>query len=256
VRAHVFTRYENQLSVGARAQMHPFFARWVLSQRAPDGAAVERFDAWLMMVSTDPTRLVAVDELERRIGMVPLPLADALPIKRVEARGVWAQERALDRKIAPEGTHVFTPVGATLSGGCPHLTLDLGEVRSLKSAFLQADTHDYFILEGSLDGKTFRPLAEMPRVDGSHFKSRIIPLPADPVRFVRLRPAVPRGMSHFLSEIALFDHEVSLPPLTSRPTEEFLSSLERPSVAGIVSGSNHPDCQAEDPAFLSTARAE
>jgi hypothetical protein len=256
VRAHVFTRYENYLSMGARARMHPFFARWVLSQRAPDGAPVERFDAWLMMVSTDPTLVVPEGELERRIGMTALPLSDPLPIKAFEARGVWAPERAIDHKIAPEESHVFAPVSAALSAGCPHLTLDLGEARELKSAFLQADTHDYFVLEGSLDGQTFRPLAEMPRVDGSHFKSRIIPLPGDPVRFVRLRPAIPRGMSHFLSEIALFDHEVSLPPLSSRPAEEFLSSLERPSVAGIVSGSNHPDCKAEDPAFLSTARAE
>lgn len=249
VRAHVFTRYENQLSTGQRTPMHSFFAQWVLSQRAPDGAAVERFDAWLMMVSTNPALLVPAAELDRRIGMTVLPLTDALPIKSFEARGVWAPERALDGRIAPEESHVFAPVSAALSAGCPHLTLDLGAAHSLASAFLQADTHDYFVLEGSLDGQAFLPLAEMPRVDGSHFKSRIIPLPSEPVRFVRLRPAVPRGMSHFLSEIALFDHQVSLPPLSRRPMEEFLSALERPSVAGIVSGSNHPDCQAEEPAF-------
>ncbi|MES1185110.1 MAG: hypothetical protein ABUL60_14955 [Myxococcales bacterium] len=256
VRAHLFTRYENQLSIGARAPMHPYFARWVLSQQAPDGSPVERFDAWLMMVSTNPALLVPEGELDKRVGMTALPLSDPLPIKSFEARGVWAPERALDRRIAPEESHVSNPVGAVMSGGCPHLTLDLGEARTLKSAYLQADTHDYFILEASLDGQTFRPFAEMPRVEGAHFKSRIIPLPADAVRYVRLRPAIPRGFSHFLSEIALFDHEVSLPPLTSRPTDEFFSSLARPSVAGIVSGSNHPDCKAEDPRFVSTARAE
>jgi len=256
VRAHVFTRYENYLSLGARAPMHSHFARWVLSQQAPDGSPVERFDAWLMMVSTNPALLVPEDELDRRVGMTALPLSDPLPIKSYEARGVWAPERALDRRIAPEESHVSNPVGAVMSGGCPHLTLDLGEARTLKSAYLQADTHDYFILEASLDGQTFRPFAEMPRVEGAHFKSRIIPLPADAVRYVRLRPAIPRGFSHFLSEIALFDHEVSLPPLTSRPTDEFFSSLARPSVAGIVSGSNHPDCKAEDPRYVSTARAE
>lgn len=256
VRLHVFTRYENQLSESARARLHPFFARWVLAQRAPDGEKVERFDAWLMMIATDPALVVPADELERRIGMTALPFPDPMPVKKFESRGVWAPERALDRRIAPEESHVFAPVGAALSGGCPHLTIDLGEARALKSAFLQADTHDYFVLEGSLDGESFHWLAEMPRVEGSHFKSRIIRLPGDPVRFVRLRPAVPRGMSHFLSEIALFDHEVSLPPLTSRPMDEFLSSLDRPSVAGIVSASNRPDCKAEDPAFLSTARSE
>lgn len=73
---------------------------------------------------------------------------------------------------------------------------------------------------------------------------------------VRLRPAISRGFSHFLAEIALFDHELTLPPLGSRPTAEFISSLARPAVAGIVSASNHPDCPAEDPKFLSTARAE
>jgi len=247
VREHIFTRYENYL-VDTNAPMHPFFARWVLNQKGPDGEPVERFDAWLLMVSTDPTRLVPAEELETRLGVTPLPLADPLPIKGFEAVGVWAPERALDRKVAPEGTHVFTPMGASMSGGCPHLTLDLGEPRPVQSAYLQADTADYFAIEGSIDGKAFRPLAEMPRVPGWHFKSRIIALPGDPVRFVRLRPVQPQGFRHFLSEFALFDRVVTLPPLSTRPSEEFVSALARPSVTGIISASNHPspECPAEN----------
>lgn len=255
VRAHIFTRYENFLT-DTGAPMHPFFARWVLAQRGPDGEAVERFDAWLMMVSTDPRRLVPVGELDARLGVTALPLMAPLPIKSFEALGVWAPERALDRKIAPEGTHVFTPVGASMSGGCPHLTVDLGEPHPVRSAYLQADTADYFVIEGSLDGQAFRPLAEMPRVEGWHFKSRVIALPGELVRFVRLRPLQPMGFRHFLSEIALFDQPVSLPPLTTRPSDEFLSALARPSVTGIISGSNRPsaDCTAENVANVVPAR--
>jgi hypothetical protein len=251
VREHIFTRYENFL-VDTNSPMHPFFARWVLKQRGPDGEPVERFDAWLLMVSTDPTRLVPAEELEVRLGVTALPLADPLSVKSVDAVGVWAPERALDRKIAPEGTHVFTPMGASMSGGCPHLTLDLGEPRPVQSAYIQADTADYFAIEGSLDGKAFRPLAEMPRVPGWHFKSRIITLPGDPVRFVRLRPVQPQGFRHFLSEFALFDHTVTLPALSTRPSEEFVSALGRPSVTGIISASNHPssECPAENPATM------
>jgi hypothetical protein len=42
---------------------------------------------------------------------------------------------------------------------------------------------------------------------------------------------------------------VSLPALPERPSELFVASLARPTVTGIVSGSNHPspDCPAEAP---------
>lgn len=248
VRAHIFTRYENFLTASANAPLHPFFARWVLRQRGPDGAAVERFDAWLMVISTDPARVVAVSDFEARVGVMPLPFPDALPVVNLDAYGVWAPERAVDHKVVPEGTNVFTPVSAAMSGGCPQLTLDLGGLRSPQSAYIQTDSADSLWLEGSLDGKTFVPLAEMPRLPGRQHKSRVIALPGDATRFVRVRPVKPRGLSHLLSEIALFDHPVSLPPLPARPSEDFFSALARPAVVGIVSGSNHPaaDCPIED----------
>jgi hypothetical protein len=255
-RAHIFTRYESYLSSGTVSAMHPFFGRWVLAQRGPDGEPVERFDSWLLMVSTDPARLIPGKELEARVGVTPLPLPDPLRIASFQAVGVWAPERAIDRKIAPEGTHVFTPMGASMSAGCARLTLDLGEPHPLHSAYLQADTSDHFIIEGSVDGQNFRQLAEMPPVEGWHFRSRIIALPGDSARFVRIRPARAQAFRHFLSEVALFDHPVTLPPLSTRPTEEFMSALERPSVTGIISGSNHPslDCPAESPAVMATPR--
>ena len=71
---------------------------------------------------------------------------------------------------------------------------------------------------------------------------------ANCVRFVRVRPMKSRGMSHFLSELALFDQPVSLPTLPEDDEHTFISALDRPAVAGIVSGSNHPspECPAEN----------
>jgi hypothetical protein len=246
---HAFTRYENSLSERAHTSMHPFFARWVLRQRLGDDP-VERFDAWLMVIPTDPKRVLSVNTLDAQVGVMPLPLADALPVAAFQARGVWAPERAFDRKIVPEGTHVFTPVSATMSAGCPSLTIDLGHPKSVQSAYFQADAADQFSLEGSFDGTTFRSLGEMPKQAGRQHRSRIVPLSGEPVRFVRLRPTRSRGFRHILSEVGFFDRPISMPPLPERPVEKFVSSLARPTVVGIISGTNHPtpDCPAEDPA--------
>jgi hypothetical protein len=248
VKKHVFARYEGDLATSDRTYLHPFFSRWVLSQHAPEGEPIERFDSWLMIVSTLPGEVVPVDTFEKRVKVLPLPLTDSVPTKTFEAQGVWAPERAFDRKIVPEGTHVLDPVGASMSAGCPHLTVDLGEPHPLKSAYIQADAADHFWLEGSVDGQAFHQLAEMPVLIAGHYRSRIIELPGEPVRFVRVRPVKSRGMSHFVSELALFDHPVVLPPLPEDNEHQFISALDRPAVAGIVSGSNHPrpECPAEN----------
>ncbi len=246
-RAHDFNTFDTYLSSGPDSELHPFFARWVLRQ-SDDGESVERFDAWLLLISTDPREVVATERLDERVGVLRLPLADALPIMRFEAHGVWAPERAVDGKIVPEGTHVFTPVSASMSAGCPYLTLDLGEAKNLQGAFLQADAADHFLIEGSLDGADFHTLAEMVPLPGRQYLSRVVALPGEPVRFVRIRPKH-SAASQYLSEVALFDHRVSLPTLPARPSETFFAALERPAAVGLISGSNHPDpgCSAESP---------
>jgi hypothetical protein len=251
-RSHAFTTYEIYLSRAADSQLRSFFSGWVLKQRSADHAPVTRFDTWVMVRSTNPQRLVDATELDALVGVAPLPLPDPLAIKGFEASGVWKAERAFDRKIVPEGTNVLTPVSAAMSAGCPYLTFDLGEPRRLQSAFLQADSADTFWIEGSLDNRSFRPLAQMPRLLSRQHRSRVIPLPGEEVRYVRVRPVEPLPLRNFLSEMALFDRVVSLPPLASRPSEEFYSALARPAVAGVVSGSNRPrpECPAEDPASM------
>jgi hypothetical protein len=247
-RALAFTRYESSLARSQHATMHPFFARWVLAQRWGDDP-VERFDTWAMVVPTDRRYVVPEATVDERAGVMPLPapLLDALAIASVRTRGVWAPERALDGKIVPEGGNDLTPTSAIMSAGCPSLTLDLGEQRTVQSAFFQADAEDHFLIEGSLDGSGFHPLGEMPRVAEQLLRSRVVTLSVEPVRFVRIRPAISRRFRHYLSEVAFFDRAVSLPNLPSRTDDPFVTSLARPSVVGIVSGSNHPspDCPAE-----------
>jgi hypothetical protein len=251
-RAHAFTRYENAVSgEGAHSKMLPFFARWILDQRSEDDP-VERFDAWLMIIPTDPRLVAAEGTLDERVGLttLPPPLGEALPVIGFQARGVWAPERALDGKIVPEGGY-GNPVSANMSAGCPNLTIDLGQPRRVRSAFLQADSVDQLLLEGSLDGATFSPLGEMRRLKARLHRSRVVALPGEAVRFVRIRPAYSRALRHSLSEVALYDREVSLPELPSRKEAEFVTSIAQPSIVGIVSGSNHPDpgCPAESPSL-------
>lgn len=245
-RAHDFNTFDKYLMADRDSALHPFFARWVLRQR-DNGDPVERFDAWILAISTDPREVVEAERLDERVGVLRLPLVGALPVSRFEARGVWAPERAVDGKIVPEGTHVFTPVSASMSAGCPHLTLDLGEAKNLRSAFFQADAADHFLIEASLDGIAFHALAEMTRLPGWQHLSRVVALPGEPARFVRIRPKQSADFYNTLSEVALFDHPVSLPTLPARPSETFVAALQRPGVVGLASGSNHPspDCPAE-----------
>lgn len=247
-RADEYNTFDSYLARDPDSRLHPFFAGWVLRQR-DNGEQVERFDAWLLVVPTAPREVVPAERLDEHVGVLQLPLADVLPVTRFEARGVWAPERALDGKIVPEGTHVFTPVSASMSAGCPYLTLDLGGAKNVRSAFFQADAADHFTIEGSLDGMDFHALAEMTPLPQRQHLSRVVSLPGEPARFVRIRPKHSGGSQNTLSEVAVFDHPVSLPALPARSGENFFAALQRPGVVGVVSGSNHPnpDCPAESP---------
>jgi hypothetical protein len=242
-RHHSFAAYELYLTRGADPQTQSFFSQWVLRQRGPDQAPVERFDAWFLIVSTDPRLVVEASELEGRVGVSVLPLDGALSVTSFEATSIWTPERAFDHRIAPEGTNVMTPVSAVMSTGCPHLTLDFGEPHRLESAFVQASSGDLLWIEGSLDNQNFRPLAQTQGSPDRQLRSQVLALPGEPSRYVRLRPIEPGKSPHFLSEAAFFEHAIALPPLASRSSEDFYSALARPAIAGVISGTNSPHAQ-------------
>jgi hypothetical protein len=91
-----------------------------------------------------------------------------------------------------------------------------------------------------LDNHDFRPLAQTQSTPNRQLQSQVLALPGEPSRYIRLRPIEPGRSPHFLSEVALFEHAVTLPPLTSRSSEEFYSALGRPAVAGVVSRVSNP----------------
>ncbi|HEX2875121.1 MAG TPA: HTTM domain-containing protein, partial [Polyangiaceae bacterium] len=199
-RHHTLAAYELFLSRGADTKLQSFFRSWVLRQLGPDQAPVERFDAWFLTISTDPTFFVKANEIDRRIGVIPLPYVDAVAIRSFEAVSVWTPEQAFDRKITPEGTNVLNPIAAFMSDDCPQITLDMGEPHRLESAFVQADAGDVLLIEGSLDNQTFRPLAQTQTTPKRQHRSRVVSLPGELSRYIRLRPVEPRKIPHFLSE--------------------------------------------------------
>ncbi|HSC87190.1 MAG TPA: HTTM domain-containing protein [Polyangiaceae bacterium] len=256
VRSHLFTRFDNQLTTGREPRSMALFADWSMRQHAlghPDDP-VEYLDVWLFKIATQPGRILPDAELDERVGVRPLPFPDRLPVKALASRGVWRAELATDGSIVPDQTHVHTPVTANFSAGCPWLRIELAEGAAAgapapRMAYLQADSADSFLLEGSLDGTHFELLTKVPPVrKASQLTSRLVSWSPRPLRYVRVRPTSARSFYYYLSEIALFDHEVTLPEIAKAPlSHDYYTSRQRPSTAGLISAARtvDPACPAE-----------
>lgn len=251
IRSRLYGSYEFMLRPETGASMVPFFSDWVFRQKHPQSdEAIERFDAWFIILSTASRHPLLEDkELDAALGLMPLPIEGAIPIQSFKARGVWEPERAFDGLIVPDGTDSRAPIVSPMSAGCPYLVLDLGEAHALKSALLQAAAVDHFLLDGSVDGERFERLGEAARIEAKGLRTRIIPLEGS-WRYLRVRPSYARHSRHHLAEIALFSHELDERTLgiPEVPTEgSWRYSRARPAVVGAFSAMREPEpgCEAE-----------
>ncbi len=104
----------------------------------------------------------------------------------VESRGVNYPSRLSDGWTAPDGSPHGVHESAIFSGKKPHVTWELSELTSIGGLDIQADHDDSYLVLGSLDGKRFETLWEVPRPEASGLQSRSLRGPGEKVRFLRV----------------------------------------------------------------------
>jgi hypothetical protein len=112
--------------------------------------------------------------------------------------------RVTDGVVAPEGAVWDAAPAVVLESGAAAFTWDLGQVTTVRAAWLQADANDSYMLQGSLDGERFRDLGRAEVVDGLHgLRGRKVSLGGLPVRYLRFGEGMGDGF-YSLSELQVF----------------------------------------------------
>lgn len=88
------------------------------------------------------------------------------------SRGVEGVELITDGLLTLEGEPPNEARSATMRGLRPMVEWDLGSVVHLVALAVQADNNDSYRVSVSLDGKSYRPLWELPRIDDSGLRER------------------------------------------------------------------------------------
>lgn len=108
-----------------------------------------------------------------------------------------------DGNVGPEGAMWDAGVAVILDTGASSVTWDLGEIRTLDTAYLQGDGNDTYQFWGSLDGKTWKTLGEAAIVSGDGLKGRKVTLGREAARYLKVGEG--KGDSFFsLSEVQAF----------------------------------------------------
>lgn len=212
------------------------FADWLLARAQAEypNQKIVSLVGWTLEVPTEKKWRAPSADIDDSVQRFRVPSHGAIAFM-VESTQVWAAQRLHDGWMVPEGTPVLTPVGASLSPGCAHVVLRLSEPRVVRSLLIQADSFDRYAIEGSTDGSEFFPLDEVERLPSRQYRTRVLSLEAPaPLRALRLYHAEPRTRIGYISEIALFDLPVTLPPLPEAPSDaHFIASYERPAAMGL-----------------------
>jgi hypothetical protein len=136
-------------------------------------------------------------------------LAGLSPSRHEETR----RARVLTDGVATEtGAGWNTELSALLDSRRAFVEYDLGSVKTLESAFLQADNNDEYVLSVSTDGRSFRELWVAGPVDRPGMRERSTSALGSTGRYLRL---VARGGdgSYAVSELQLFSRALSAPPV-------------------------------------------
>lgn len=120
-----------------------------------------------------------------------------------ETRQVLRPEVLTDGQIPVAGSSFDTEHAAQFLEEGSYVTFDLGEARTVRGLFLQADNNDEYIVSISQDGRTFEPAFLAPTVDEPGMQARGAVDFEWQARFVRLEPKGGDGR-YSVSELGLY----------------------------------------------------
>ncbi|MFW5876708.1 MAG: hypothetical protein ACOCXM_08220 [Myxococcota bacterium] len=118
-------------------------------------------------------------------------------------QGVVRPEVLTDGRIPVQGSTFDSEHTARFLEENAHVTFDLGETRTVRALYLQADNNDEYIVSISDDGKQFEPAFRAPAVDDPGMQGRVGLDFEWRARFVRLQPKAGDG-NFSVSELALY----------------------------------------------------
>jgi hypothetical protein len=107
-----------------------------------------------------------------------------------------------DGVVVPEGAY-FASQAVLFESNAASLTYDLGAAFSIHSALLQADAGASFSLQGSVDGRSWRPYRIAPVPDAQGMRTRRLEVGDLVARFVRIGEPTGDG-PHAITELQVF----------------------------------------------------
>jgi len=132
-----------------------------------------RISVWVRLAFVSvvflPVLLLAAHVAAESSGPAPSLLEHA---RVIASPGVSRPERLSDRTIAQDGDYWHTQVTSAFSDAGGSVTWDLGQEAVIRSAYLQGDNNDAYILEVSSDNRTYQSLWVAPFVSSPGLRAR------------------------------------------------------------------------------------
>jgi len=143
----------------------------------------------------------------------PCPEGNLLAKKQPSsAKGISQASRLTDGIVPEEGGNWKSEFTSKLNNSSSQVTYDLGQVIQIRSLLVQGDNNDSYQVSGSLDGKEFLPIWEVPHTPQAGMQTRLSQGHELELRYLRIGEA--QGDNAFsLGEIQAFcQHPKLWPP--------------------------------------------
>jgi hypothetical protein len=167
-----------------------------------------------MLAAATATPARAQDPAAGGVSMAPVCppgnlLRGRLPSVQFDVRR--APALVTDGVVTPEGALWDAALAILFDTSAGTITWDLGAVTTLEAAYAQADANDTYTIFASLDGQSWKAVAQVDPVEGHGLRARRVSLGRAPARFVRFGEGQGDGFFS-LSELQVFCQPPPGPP--------------------------------------------
>jgi hypothetical protein len=154
----------------------------------------------------------------------PCTVHNLVPGALISGTGIQGVQRTTqDSRLAAEGTTWNSGFGVTLHDASTQMVFDLRAPQQVQYLVLQGDNNDQYPVEGSLDGRDYRPLWTAESVEtGAGLRTRFAMLSKlEPVRYLRVHGSGGDGY-YSLSELRAYCKRPAIwPPAMIVPPKQY-----------------------------------